>query len=60
MKSPIFIIGCVKSQTSILGNFFENNSQCKYFFEDDIWNSAYRNKIKSWVILAGIKLFHLK
>ena len=34
---PIFIIGVARSGTSILGKFFENNSQCRYFFEVDIW-----------------------
>jgi len=57
---PLFIIGCARSVPSILGEFFETNSESHYFFEDDIWSTVYHNKIKLWVILAGIKLFHLK
>lgn len=37
MLPPIFIIGCARSGTSILGNFFQNNSQCQYFNEIDVW-----------------------
>lgn len=49
-KSPIFIIGCARSGTSILGEFFEQNSTCHYFFEDDIWSSVYHNKAKFFII----------
>jgi len=46
MLSPLFIIGCARSGTSILGEFFENNSQCKYYFDEDIWDSSFTNPIK--------------
>jgi len=40
---PIFIAGVARSGTTILGKFFENNSQCKYFFEDDIWRNDFNS-----------------
>lgn len=38
MLESIFIIGCARSGTTILGEFFENNSICKYFHEIDVWD----------------------
>ena len=35
--SPIFIIGCPRSGTTIIGNFFQNNSKALYFNEVNIW-----------------------
>ena len=46
MLLPIFIIGCARSGTSILGEFFENNSQCEYFFDEDVWVPNFDNPIK--------------
>jgi len=46
MLPPIFIIGCARSGTSILGEFFENNSQCQYYFDEDIWDPNFNNLIK--------------
>jgi len=37
MLEPVFIIGCARSGTTILGEFFENNSQCYYLNEIDVW-----------------------
>jgi len=41
MLTPIFIIGCGRSGTSILGEFFENNSQCEYFYGADLWSKNF-------------------
>jgi len=35
--TPIFIIGCPRSGTTIIGNFFQNNSKVLYFNEANIW-----------------------
>jgi len=61
---PVFIVGNARSGTSILGNFFENNSQCYYFFEDDIWKkkfgsfyfSTYQKIIRNSNLLASQRL----
>jgi len=45
MLPPIFIIGCARSGTSILGEFFKNNSQCEYSFDKDIWDPSLDNLI---------------
>ncbi len=37
MLEPIFLIGCARSGTTIIGKFFEKNSQCYYLDEYDIW-----------------------
>jgi len=34
---PIFIIGCPRSGTTIIGKFFENNSKVFFFNEVNIW-----------------------
>jgi len=34
---PIFIIGCPRSGTTILGEFFENSKKCNYYNEIDLW-----------------------
>jgi LPS sulfotransferase NodH len=36
---PIFIIGCPRSGTTILGEFFANSKNCDYYNEIDIWNT---------------------
>jgi hypothetical protein len=36
-KEPIFIIGCPRSGTTILGEFFDDPSRFNYFREIDIW-----------------------
>ena len=46
MLFPIFIIGCARSGTSIFGEFFEYNSKCQYFFDEDIWDPAFDNSLK--------------
>ncbi len=38
MLSPVFIIGSPRSGTTLLGEFFETNSNCNYFLEVDIWS----------------------
>jgi len=38
MHPPIFIIGSPRSGTTVLGEFFETNSNCNYFLEVDIWS----------------------
>jgi len=37
MLKVIFIIGCPRSGTTILGEFFDTNSHCNYCHELDIW-----------------------
>ena len=37
MHEQIFLIGCARSGTTILGEFFQNNSQCYYLSEIDVW-----------------------
>jgi len=43
---PIFIIGCPRSGTTIIGKFFQNNSKVLYFNEINIWekNSLIANQ----------------
>jgi len=35
---PLFIIGSARSGTTILGEIFENNTQCVFFHEIDVWD----------------------
>ena len=46
MYPPIIIIGCARSGTSILGEFFENNSECQYYYDEDLWDPKFNNLIK--------------
>jgi len=37
MLPSVFVIGCARSGTTILGKFFENNTKCQYYNEINIW-----------------------
>jgi len=50
--TPIFIIGCPRSGTTVIGNFFQNNSKVLYFNEFNIWgrnhliaNQSFQHKL---------------
>jgi len=62
MLPPIFIIGCARSGTSILGEFFENNSQCKYLFEAQIWDERSDKILYKifWKIINSSNIFSSK
>jgi len=60
---PIFIIGCPRSGTTIIGKFFENNSKILFFNEVELWDknviianqSIFRKLIiKLWRIIRKI------
>jgi len=58
MLNPIFIIGCPRSGTTILGEFFEIDSQFDYYREKDIWKKPFQ-KNKESVISQKIFSFAL-
>jgi len=49
LKQPIFIIGCPRSGTTILGEFFEVSPHCDYFNEIDIWDNETPSNYKSGI-----------
>jgi len=59
MMEPVFIIGCARSGTTIIGDFFQNNSQCVYFNEINIWQKysiAHRLFRSVWQYLPNLIL----
>ncbi|QMU53921.1 MAG: hypothetical protein GKS07_02760 [Nitrosopumilus sp.] len=50
-KEPIFIIGCPRSGTTILGEYFEDESKFNYFREVDIWEKQ-ANEVMSKIFLG--------
>lgn len=62
MLPPVFIVGCARSGTTILGEFFEKNSQCEYYFEMELWDKKVEsilNKIL-WKTILSNKFFTSK
>lgn len=51
MQAPIFIIGSPRSGTTVLGEFFESNSQCDYYLEIDIWDLVNPNSKSAKLLL---------
>lgn len=47
MKFPIFIIGCPRSGTTILGEFFEKSPYCNYYNEIDFWEKNASDSLRS-------------
>jgi len=52
--NPIFIIGCPRSGTTIIGKFFEYNSKTYFFNEVNIWEENETLKIKLWQSIRKI------
>ncbi len=53
MANPIFIIGCPRSGTTILGEFFEKSPQCEYYNEFEFWK---KNPMNSNVVAIEKKI----
>ena len=53
MSNPIFIIGCPRSGTTILGEFFENDNKFNYYREIDIWEKQLHPLLKK-IFFYGI------
>lgn len=63
LSKVVFIIGCPRSGTTILGEFFQNNSNCSYYREIDIWekplnSTAFNLYLKTISIITQITRKH--